>query len=618
MALTATANEKVVKDAIDRLAMSKPFLYRSSFNRPNLSYEVRRKDKKTIDVIADYVAQRPNDSGVIYCLSRKDCEQVSEKLRNKFDEKGMRNIGVSYYHAELDPSERNRRHHLWLSGRLSILCATIAFGMGIDKPDVRYVMHYSMPKSITHYYQESGRAGRDGNNADCILFYAYKDKKILETMIRKSSNDPNCPGMRRKIDQLYSCLRYCENEFLCRRTMQLEFFGERFEREKCNKTCDNCKSGKIAEKRDLTTEALTIMELLDSLLEQKNGHGAAMGQVTELFRGSKSKSATKFINVKQLRGYGAGKKYKKGDADRIMHAMVFEGLLMERAEQNRSGFTSDFLYLGPTAEAARSGRFQFFVNFPSATKANDISTQEIGICNTVTKKTKKNKGQKKEKRSKLVVKGGRFEVPSVQNLCDSDDDSVTVLTTTNSSDKQHGKTSRLHSLTSTSPSNSVLPTHHFEKLKERIKKLVSMWADEEKMNGNKVFYWNIMNLNAIETIASQIPLTIDELKDVAVLGEKIVEEYGQRLIKNLNAFVEQNSLHKYIDKLEKEKKRRKLSHPYVPKETGFHPAQKKEVNSEFETDIDFSMLEIPGVIGTGTSIAQKQHSNVESNYFKKP
>ena len=145
-----------------------------------------------------------------------------------------------------------------------------------------------------------------------------------------------------------------------------------------------------------------------------------------------------------------------------------------------------------------------------------------------------------------------------------------------------------------------------------------MWADEEKMNGNKVFYWNIMNLNAIETIASQIPLTIDELKDVAVLGEKIVEEYGQRLIKNLNAFVEQNSLHKYIDKLEKEKKRRKLSHPYVPKETGFHPAQKKEVNSEFETDIDFSMLEIPGVIGTGTSIAQKQHSNVESNYFKKP
>ena len=159
MALTATANEKVVQDAITRLRMSDPFIYRSSFNRANLSYEVRKKDGKTIDIIANYIAERANDSGVIYCLSRKDCETISDKLQEKLLGKGCDNIRVSYYHAELDVSERQRRHHAWSTGKISVLCATIAFGMGIDKPDVRYVMHYSMPKSITHYYQESGRAG---------------------------------------------------------------------------------------------------------------------------------------------------------------------------------------------------------------------------------------------------------------------------------------------------------------------------------------------------------------------------------------------------------------------------------------------------------------------------
>lgn len=177
MALTATANQKVVDDAIRVLNMQNPFLYRSSFNRPNLSYEVRKKDKQTTETIAKYVASRRNDSGVIYCLSRKDCEKISEKLQDLLNKSGCANVKVSFYHAELDPEERQRRHLAWSSGRISVLCATIAFGMGIDKPDVRYVIHHSLPKSITHYYQESGRAGRDGEKADCILFYAFRDKR---------------------------------------------------------------------------------------------------------------------------------------------------------------------------------------------------------------------------------------------------------------------------------------------------------------------------------------------------------------------------------------------------------------------------------------------------------
>ena len=134
MALTATANEKVVNDAIRALGMQKEYRYRSSFNRPNLRYEVRKKDGKVVDAIADYVAKRPRESGVIYCLSRKNCEKVSAELQKKLIDKGCGQVRVSYYHAELDAIERERRHHAWSIGRISVLCATVAFGMGIDKP----------------------------------------------------------------------------------------------------------------------------------------------------------------------------------------------------------------------------------------------------------------------------------------------------------------------------------------------------------------------------------------------------------------------------------------------------------------------------------------------------
>ena len=130
MALTATANQKVVEDAIRVLGMHEAYLYRSSFNRPNLAYEVRKKDGKTIDVMAEYIATRRHESGVIYCLSRKDCETVCDKLQAKLREKNCGNVGVSFYHAELDPYDRKQRHHAWSTGKISVLCATIAFGMG--------------------------------------------------------------------------------------------------------------------------------------------------------------------------------------------------------------------------------------------------------------------------------------------------------------------------------------------------------------------------------------------------------------------------------------------------------------------------------------------------------
>lgn len=599
MALTATANEKVVKDAIQVLGMRNPFIFRNSFNRPNLTYEVRRKDGKTIDYMADYVAKRSNESGVIYCLSRKDCETLSEAIQEKLIEKGIRNVGVSFYHAELDAYERQRRHHEWLTGRVSVLCATIAFGMGIDKPDVRYVMHYSMPKSITHYYQESGRAGRDGDKADCILFYAYKDKKVLEMMIRRSSPNPNCPAMRRKIDQLYGCLRYCENEFLCRRTMQLEFFGERFDRDKCNKTCDNCKAGLEPERRDLTSDGQVILQLLQELLSMKNGRGVSMSQVSELYRGSKAKSVIKFLHVDKLNGYGAGKKYKKADIDRIMHALIFEGVLQEISQENASGFQSDYLQEGPRAQMLRNGQYRFFVEFPSsASKKKSLSSNdENASSNTDTKplsKTITNTKTKSDKKQKgLQLKPEKVSIPMVEIVDDSDDDEFT---------QDAGMKRKAGVTKSSSPAEkSILPQNYTEVLVKRIKKLVSMWADEEVMNGNKVFYWNIMNNKAMGTIASQVPLTIQELNDLGVIGENVVKEYGDRLIKNLNAFIEQNNLQQYTMN-----KRRKIQVESKPTAVPPQNIPSIQLDDDDFDGIDFSSIEIPD----GTTVAK-----AKSSYF---
>jgi bloom syndrome protein len=342
MALTATANEKVVQDAIRALGMRNEHRYVSSFNRPNLRYEVRPKDGKSLDAIANYVAKRPNDSGVIYCLSRKDCEKLSEQIQKKVLSKpGCNRIRISYYHAEVDPDEREKRHREWSNGVISVLCATIAFGMGIDKPDVRYVIHFSLPKSITHYYQESGRAGRDGEEADCILYYGYKDKKILENMIVKSSTNPNSESTRRKIDQLYGCVRYCEDEFNCRRTMQLGFFGETFDPAKCKRTCDNCKAEREADERNLTSLAKEFLGLLKKVNEQKK---VTLVQLTDLYRGSKSQSAVKFLDMSRLKKYcGAGSKFKKFEIDRLF-ILCFDAFSSKRQKRTRV-VNSDYVHM---------------------------------------------------------------------------------------------------------------------------------------------------------------------------------------------------------------------------------------------------------------------------------
>uniref|UniRef100_A0A452TW09 RecQ-like DNA helicase BLM n=1 Tax=Ursus maritimus TaxID=29073 RepID=A0A452TW09_URSMA len=262
MALTATANPRVQKDILTQLKILQPQVFSMSFNRHNLKYYVLPKKPKKVafDCLEWIRKHHPYDSGIIYCLSRRECDTMADTLQKD-------GLAALAYHAGLSDSARDEVQHKWINqDGCQVICATIAFGMGIDKPDVRFVIHASLPKSVEGYYQESGRAGRDGEISHCLLFYTYHDVTRLKRLILMEK-EGNHHTRETHFNNLYSMVHYCENITECRRIQLLAYFGEKgFNPDFCKKypdvSCDNCCRTKDYKTRDVTNDVKNIVRFV--------------------------------------------------------------------------------------------------------------------------------------------------------------------------------------------------------------------------------------------------------------------------------------------------------------------------------------------------------------------
>jgi ATP-dependent DNA helicase RecQ len=305
IALTATATDRVRTDIIQQLNLTKPIIHVASFNRPNLYYDVQPKQKQAYNQLKQLVT-KTEGAGIIYCLSRRKVDDITMKLQQD-------GISALPYHAGLSDAERESNQTRFIRDDARLMVATVAFGMGINKSDVKFVIHYDLPRNIESYYQESGRAGRDGGAARCTIFFGYGDVKTVEYLIEQKTD---VQEQRIAKQQLRQIIDYAQGT-VCRRTIQLGYFGESFGGNCGN--CDNCCNPKPEE--DWTVEAMKFLSCVARCQER-----FGMSHIIDVLRGSKGQKVLQY-NHDKLTTYGIGKDRTADDWRLLGRSLLHQGLL---------------------------------------------------------------------------------------------------------------------------------------------------------------------------------------------------------------------------------------------------------------------------------------------------
>ncbi|RHY01346.1 hypothetical protein DYB25_003103 [Aphanomyces astaci] len=482
-------------------------------SQPNLSYDVRRKGPKFMDELVSFVKDRMDQSGIIYCLSKKDCENTADKIIRTLGLEGTAKAKkISFYHAGLEPADRSKRHHDWSKGKIKLIVATVAFGMGINKPDVRYVIHHTIPQSVTHYYQESGRAGRDGEHATCLLYYSFKDLSRRRNLIAQDRDNPQHQNVH--FQNLRRMVEFCENQVECRRTSLLEYFGEHFSSDNCHHTCDNCKArsnGAAFEKKDVTADCLKIYSIVERSASE--GESLTVVQASAVFMGTISKDQQKRrAFIEGFHEFGAGKgRYDRSEVERIIYNMILRQYLDELEKKNAMGFSSNVLVTGASGRKLVQGETVALV---CKTKRQPLIVAPPSAALALSGRKEHGKASKKPAKTS---KHQAHSTTTVVHLTQGGDDEVIEM---------------FAGMTRPKPMGARVSMHHVEALHQ----LLMDWRASVCDNFD-VMPYHILPTSGIVAISEAVPVTCAELMAIEGVGRTRVKKWGEAIIDVVKSYL---------------------------------------------------------------------------------
>lgn len=541
MALTATATQNVIVDIRHNLGMANCQTFSQSFNRPNLYYEVVNKGSNNIatESIANLIkAKYRGVSGIVYTISRKQAEDVATKLSNH-------GITARHYHAAIDPQEKVEVQTSWQRGAVKVVVATIAFGMGIDKPDVRFVVHHGLPKSLEGYYQETGRAGRDGNPSDCILYYGKGDIRVLKKLIADS--DGNDEQKERQMVMLNRVTAFCDNKSDCRRTEILRYFGEDFTAEQCQKACDNCKAGLTFEEQDFSEYAIAAIRVI------QNQRRITPAQCADILQGKKY---PKQELHKSEEWFGMARGMKKHELERILDKLLAEKAFIEDNVVGNYGIAIQYLRPGPTMVDFLTNRRKLMLTIqvndaplPKAAKAkpkktttkkakisNNSALPSTYVSSPVERRSKKSRTTKTTRPARNQYEDDGFVVPDEEEDEEEQEDDDDAFETLPRHRPAKPPAARAGPSLPTNIRLQDLPDIHQDIVHGFVQEAKEL---EERIRNNKEIRKPLFTESHFQQMAIHWTVTLNQMTRIPGIDADKVKEYGPRI---LNALKRQHKL----------------------------------------------------------------------------